>query len=244
MAVFYGGQYKSVADIRGPSGFYNILIDDYNVPVYVDQSYDGGGWIMVMANRRATSGMHDLSYYDAVTAVNYRTGGTLNGTNTVVSPTSKLSGLANYNAWVGTKFWSRLSGRALANTVTVVQFVSPIVGATLSATTSHTKRYRWRFNNFTSTFAFSGAVAVTDETSTGAPGLYGGHAVTGNPLTTADRDQDSYGTNCANLYNNNPWWYNSCWTGNWFAGGAGYADAAYWDGSGADYHNYGAVYIK
>jgi hypothetical protein len=43
MAVFYGGQYKSVADIQGPSGFYNILLDGVNVPVYVDQGYSGGG---------------------------------------------------------------------------------------------------------------------------------------------------------------------------------------------------------
>jgi len=244
MAVFYGGQYKSVADIQGPSGFYNILLDGVNVPVYVDQSYDGGGWVMVLANRRNTAGMNNLTYENAIQNCNYRTGGTANGTNTVVNPTSKLSGLADYNAWIGLRHWSRLAGRATANKITVVQFVSATVGATLSNTAAHTKRYRWNFNNFTSTFAFSGAAAVSDETSTGAPGFYASHAAAGAALTTFDRDQDGNSGNCATYYNNNPFWYTSCWSGNWFAGGSGYADAPHWVSSGADNHNYGAVYIK
>jgi hypothetical protein len=244
MAVFYGGRYNSVADIRGPSGFYNIVIDGFNVPVYVDQSYDGGGWVMVMANRRNTAGMNNLTYYDAVNSCNYRTGGTANGTNTVVSATSKLTGLENYNAWVGTRFWSRLAGRATANKVTVVQFVSATVGTTLANTGAHTKRYRWNFNNFTGTFAFSGVTAVGIEAGPDTPGFYASHAASGSALTTFDRDQDSYGSNCSTLYNNNPFWYNACWSGNWFAGGSGYADASHWVGSGADNHNYGAVYIK
>jgi hypothetical protein len=245
MAVFYGGQYKSVADIQGPSGFYNILLDGVNVPVYVDQGYSGGGWVMVLANRINTGGMNNLTYENAVQNCNYRTGGSgANTANTVVNPTSKLSGLANYNAWIGLRHWRRLAGRATANKITVVQFVSATAGTTLTNTAAHTKRYRWQFDNFTSLFAFSGVAAVSDETGTGAPGFYGAHAAAGSTLTTFDRDQDSNGGNCATYYNNNPFWYNSCWSGNWFAGGSGYADAPFWDSSGSDFHNYGAVYIK
>jgi hypothetical protein len=244
MAVFYGGQYKSVADIQGPSGFYNILLDGVNVPVYVDQGYDGGGWVMVMANRINTAGMNNLTYENAVQNCNYRTGGTTNGTNTVVNPTSKLSGLANYNAWIGLRHWSRLAGRATANKITVVQFVSATVGTTLSNIATHTKRYRWRFDNFSSNFSFTAPVAVIDETSTGTPGFYATHAVGGRGLTTFDRDQDTSGGNCSTNYNNNPFWYTACWSGNYFAGGSGYADAAFWNSSTTDFHNYGAVYIK
>jgi hypothetical protein len=244
MAVFYGGRYRSVADIQGPSGFYNILLDGVNVPVYVDQGYSGGGWVMVMANRINTAGMNNLTYDNAVNSCNYRTGGTANGTNTEVSATSKLSGLANYNAWIGTRFWSRLAGRVTANKVTVVQFVSATVGTTLTNTGAHTKRYRWQFDNFSSTFAFNNSAAIGIEAGPDTPGFYASHAAAGSALTTFDRDQDSYGSNCSTLYNNNPFWYNACWSGNWFAGGAGYADAPHWVGSGADSHNYGAVYIK
>ena len=244
MAVFYGGRYSSVAEIRGPSGFYNIVIDETNIPVYVDQSYDGGGWVMVLANRINTAGMNNLTYYDAVNSCNYRTGGTSNGTNTVVSSTSKLSGLSNYNAWIGTKFWNRLAGRAVANKITVVQFVSATSGAALSNTGSHTKRYRWQFDSFGSTFAFNAPVAIGIEAGPDTPGFYASHAAAASPLSTYDRDQDSNGGSCSSYYNNNPFWYNSCWSGNWFAGGAGYADAPHWVSSGADNHNYGAVYIK
>jgi len=63
-------------------------------------------------------------------------------------------------------------------------------------------------------------------------------------LTTYDNDQDAYGSgNCSTFYNNNPWWYGACWSGNYFAGN-GYQDAPYWDSSTTDYHQYGAIYIK
>jgi hypothetical protein len=125
----------------------------------------------------------------------------------------------------------------------VVQFVATSAVA-LGSTGSHTKRYRWRFDNFNSTYAIVGATAIADETSTGSPGFYSYHAANGFNLSTYDNDQDAYGGgNCSTFYNNNPFWYGGCWSGNYFAGG-GYADAPYWDGAGGDYHNYGAVYIK
>ena len=99
------------------------------------------------------------------------------------------------------------------------------------------------FDNFGSGYAFSGATGISDETGTGSPGFLTYHAANGFVLQTSDNYNlpPSYG--CALWYNNNPFWYGYCWSGNFFAGG-GYADAPYWDGSGGDYHNYGAVYIK
>jgi hypothetical protein len=124
----------------------------------------------------------------------------------------------------------------------VVQFVSTAPVA-LGSTGSQTKRYRWRFDNFNSTYGITGATAISDETGTGAPGFYSTHAANGYNLSTYDNDQDTNGGSCSTYYNNNPWWYESCWSGNYFAGG-GYQDAPYWNSSGPDYHNYGAVYIK
>jgi hypothetical protein len=64
-----------------------------------------------------------------------------------------------------------------------------------------------------------GVTAISDETGTGSPGFYSYHAANGFSLTTYDNDQDVYGANCSNLYNNNPFWYGACWSGNYFAGG-------------------------
>ena len=235
MSTHYGGRiYRNVSEITGPSGFYNVKTSQGTVVVYVNQSYDGGGWVLVLANRLNTGGMNNLTYFDAINRSNYRSGN--------ARTTPRGLGLADFNCWVGTKYWQELAGRASTGKVTVVQYVTGTNGTALDG--SHTKRYRWRFDNFTSTYAFSGVTAISDETSTGTPGFYGYHAANGYSLTTFDNDQDVYGANCSSLYNNNPFWYGACWSGNYFAGGSGYADAPYWDGSGGDYHQYGAVYIK
>jgi hypothetical protein len=239
MAQRYGPVYTSVSQITGPSGWYNIRSSVGDVQVYVDQSYSGGGWVCVLANNNSTGGMNNLTYNDAVNAVNYRYSGT-----TVSSlPISNLGSLTNLNMWVGLKYWSALSGRLTSNKMTIVQFVSSTKGTALSNTGAHTKRYRWSSSYFNGSYAFNSVAAISDETGTGQPGMYNYHAVNGFSLTTYDLDQDQNSGNCATYYNNNPWWYGSCWSGNYFAGG-GYADYPYWDSSGGDYHNFGAVYIK
>jgi hypothetical protein len=242
MAITHGGRYTSVSQITGPSGFYTIQIGNQPVTVYVDQTYSGGGWVCVLANNAFTGGMSNLSFYDAVNTVNYRTAGTNNGSNTPYN-FGKLSSLANYNIWVGTKYWQSLGYRANASAITVVQFVAGTNGTTLANTGAHNKRYRWQFTGFSPTYGFTSAAAVSDETSTGAPGRYSYHAANAFSLTTYDMDRDTYGANCSNNYNNNPWWYGACWDGNYFAGG-GYADQPNWAGAGSQLYQYGAVYIK
>ena len=246
MALNYGPIYTSVSNITGPSGFYNIKYNNSYITAYIDQEYLGGGWVCVMANRKDTGGITNLAYNDAVSTCNYRTG-TSPGTNTIVSGTSGLSGLANYNIFVGTSYWQFLGGRANAGKVDVVQFVSNTNGTALGNTGAHTKRYRWRFDSFTGIYSMTNAVAVSDETGTGSPGFYNYHAVNAFPLSTFDNDQDPYGPgNCSTFYSNTAFWYGQCWGGNVWGGGPSnyYQDAYYWDGAGNDYHQYGAVYIK
>ena len=72
MGLNYGPVYKSVSNISGPSGWYTIRINNEPVIVYVDQSYSGGGWVMVLANNNSTGGMNNLTYNDAVNTCNYR----------------------------------------------------------------------------------------------------------------------------------------------------------------------------
>ncbi len=73
------------------------------------------------------------------------------------------------------------------------------------------------------------------------PGFYLTH--NNQPFTTYDADHDANAGNCATNYQNHPWWYTSCWSGNFFAGGA-YQDAPYWVGSTSDYHAYGSIWLK
>jgi hypothetical protein len=196
-----------------------------------------------MSNTAYTGGMNNLNYFDAVNTCNFRNPGTNNGTNTSRG-VKGLTGVSGYNSWIGLKYWQYLAGRVTSGKVMVVQFVSTSPVA-LGSTGSQTKRYRWRFDNFNSTYGIVGATAISDETGTGTPGFYSYHAANGFSLSTYDNDQDAYGGgNCSTFYNNNPFWYGGCWSGNYFAGGGGYSDAPYWDSSTTDYHNYGAVYIK
>tara|TARA_R110001606_G_scaffold357119_1_gene508600 strand:- start:202 stop:936 length:735 start_codon:yes stop_codon:yes gene_type:complete len=244
MGINRGPIYNSAAEIQGPSGFYKIQTTHGPVVVYVDQDYDGGGWIMVLANRRYTSGMNNLKYLDAVNSVNYRTDGTDDATNTLVTGQRQIKnlGLSNVNAWVGLRYWLELAGRKTANTMSMTQIAAGS-SVTLNATSSHTFRSFWSATGFTSEYGFSGAGNISNQVGGTTPGLYS-HATSGNALTTFDKDQDSNGGNCSTYYNNNPWWYSSCWTGNMFAGG-GHFDAPYWVSSGSSNHyGYGALYIK
>lgn len=227
---------------EGSSGWHTVRIKALgNLPitVWMDNSYDGGGWICVMANRGSTGGMNNLTYSNAVNTVNYRTGGSNNGSNTVTHPKRNF-GLGDFNAWVGLKYWKYLAGRKTSGKITIVQFVSTSARA-LNDTSNHTKRAEWAFSSFDeSTWAMQ-TISYTTTHVGDSPGFYGYHA--GRALTTYDSDNDSHGGNCSTYYNNNPWFYGACWSGNYFAGG-GYADRPYWNSSGGDNHAYGAVYIK
>lgn len=239
MGVNYNGRYTSVSDITGPSGWYWINTSQGPVHVYINQSYSGGGWVLALANRAGQGAMSNLTYNDAVNTCNIRT-----NSNTVVTAGSKLTTLDNYDYWLGLRYWSTLTGRVTSGKITVVQFVAGTNGTALDNTGAHNKRYRWQFNSFTGTYGMSGAAALSDETSTGAPGFYSYHATNGFSLTTYDQDQDAYSSNCSTLYGNTPWWYGACWDGHYFPNGGGYANYPNWAGAGSQLYQYGAVYIK
>ena len=238
-----GPIYYNVTDVPNTSGFYRIVINDEPVVVYIDQSYDGGGWVCVMANRRYTAGMNNLTYSDAINKCNYRVGGSDDATNTTITAGRQGDALADVNIFIGLKYWSALAGRASSGNVTIVQFSSGTNGTTLSDTSNHQQRYRWRFSSFTANYAFQSVTGISDETGTGSPGFIS-MASSGRGLSTYDNDQDTNGGSCSSYYNNNPFWYTSCWSGNMFAGG-GYIDGPYWTSSSATYsRQYMALYIK
>ena len=216
------------------NGFYWLTPNpDLYQPIrlYCDMNYSGGGWTLVMANTRRGSfagtpsdnGIGALQYMQVV-----------NDNNQVGTVDTNLQ----FRTFVGVQYWTGLG-------LNVAQFCSTAC-VTLNSTGSHTKRYRWRYTGFNSTYGFQGATGVSDETGTGAPGMLTYHAITGYSLTAYDRDQDVSGGNCATSYGNTPFWYGACWDGNFWGGGnsGSYADAPHWAGSGGDNHNYMALYLK
>lgn len=186
---------------------------------YVNFDFDSTrAWVMVIANRAYTGGMANLTYANA-------TGPNINYTGT-------YNASLGFNLWVGLDYWPYLGN-------TVCQYVA---GSAMGLNNSHSKRARWKFSGWSSTYAPvypRGLIVDVGD----APGWYSYHAANGFSLTTYNQDQDVYGANCSTSYGNNPWWYGACWDGNYFAGG-GYPDAPFWSGSGGDYYSYGAAFLS
>lgn len=243
MGIGYGNTtvYDSVSSVTGPSGWYMFNVFGNKVPLYINQDYDGGGWVLVLANRRYTAGMNNLKFQDAMNSVNYRNAGSDDTTNLRGMGNSSPN-LSDINCWVGLNYWKHLSGRAVANKIAVVQFMDDTNGVSLNA--SHPQRARFLFDNVNTNGSFSGRGSYVNESDVNAWGTSGFYTYCGNPLTTYDNDQDYHSGNCSTFYNNNPFWYGACWSGNIFAGG-GYIDGPYWVSSSATYSKqYCGVYIK
>lgn len=243
MALGYGNKkvYNSAAEITGPSGWYMIRVGGKPRPFYVNQDYDGGGWVLVMANRRYTAGMNNLKWNDAMYSVNYRHGGSDDATNELGIGRSSPP-LSDFNAWVGLNFWRELAGRASSGKITVVQYTANTNGVPLNGT--HNQRIRFNGTHFNTNGAFQGKALNSLEVNNNGWGNSGFYSMMGNKLTTYDKDLDSNSGNCSTYYNNNPFFYTSCWTGNIFAGG-GYVDGPYWTSSSSTYsQQYCGVYIK
>jgi hypothetical protein len=213
------------------TGYYWLSVGGTTSQYWIDMDYDGGGWVLVINNVRNTSGMSNLTYANA-TSFNVNT---KNNFGSDYTP-------ANFNCFVGLPAWKAIAD-SVAGANTVVMFVATAY-RTLGNIANHTKRARFTWTGWSATYAWQGAAGYTQEAGSGTAGLWSYHITNGYSLTTFDQDQDPYGSNCSTLYNNNPWWYGACWDGNFLAGGAGYQDAPYWSGSGGDYHNYGAIYVR
>lgn len=219
------------ANPSASTGWYWIKVSGIAYQFWVDTVYSGGGWIMVLNNRGGNGGMNNLTYANARTNVinsrgNYGTGYT---------PSS-------FNLWVGLDTWKVLAD-SNPGTNRVVSFVAGSYQR-LQDQNNHSRRSSWDWTGWGTNYAMTGYANLSNELGGSTPGWWSYHIVNNYNLTTYDNDQDVYGANCSQLYNNNPWWYGACWDGNLFAGGGGYTDNPYWTGSGSDYYSYAGVYIK
>jgi len=226
------------ANPSAATGWYWISAGNDVGRFWVDMTYSGGGWVLVLNNRTGNGGMNNLTYENATkNVINFRsTSSTSPGLNygNHYTPT-------NFNLWVGLDAWKSIID-ANSSFKKIVYFTASSY-QTLGNTGSHSRRSSWSWTGWSSTYALQGASSLSNEVGGVTPGWYATHIAGGRSLTTYDKDQDIYGSNCSTLYNNNPFWYDNCWDGNIFAGGS-YADAPYWTGSSGDYYNYGAVYVK
>lgn len=184
---------------------------------YINFTYDSARpWVMVIANRTGTGAVGSLTY--------------ANATNPIITTNGTYNSDLNFNLWVGLDYWPYLGN-------TVLQYVASSV-QDLDGT--HTKRARWKFSGWSSTYAFVYPRDLSIDTGT-SPGLYAYHATNGYSLSTYDNDQDVHGGNCSAAYGNNPWWYGACWDGSYF--GHNQSNSVHWSGSSADAHNYGAIFL-
>lgn len=223
------------ANSSAATGWYWIAAGNDVGRFWVDMSYSGGGWVLVLNNRSGNGGVNNLTYADATKKViNFRsTSSTSPGVNYGEHYTPN-----NFNLWVGLDAWKSIID-ANSSFKKIVYFTASSY-QTLGNTGSHSRRSSWSWTGWSSTYALQGASSLSNEVGGSTPGWYSYHIANGYALTTYD---NQLGNACATYYNNNPFWYGGCWDGNIFAGGS-YQDAPYWTGSGADYYSYGAVYIK
>jgi hypothetical protein len=216
-----------------PTGWYWININNTPQQYWVDNSFEGGGWVMV-ASHPINVSIQALTYAQAAQST---TGYSSSDAITYGSGDPK-----SYSMWVGLAGWSAITSANAAGK----NFIYYTAGSqvALSDTGSHSRRSRWKWDGWNSLYSWNNPNTLVNDVG-GTPGLWGYHIAGNYNFTTYDTDQDVYGANCATLYNNAPWWYGACWSGNFWGGnGTGYANAAFWDGSGGDYYNYGAMYVK
>ena len=224
---------RQISDLGLPNGWYWVDLQGPKL-VYINTEFDGGGWYLITQNRRGNGGIGAINYNDAIDYKQiYKTqfGNEYNP--------NKERDLNDFNLWTGIKLWEEMTGgRNTGGQVAQIVFTSPT-----DLNGPYTKRATWTYTGFGDKYAFEGAANVSSTSDN--PGLYSYHAANGYNLTTHDRDQDSYGANCANLYGGHPMWFGACWSGNiWGSTSGSYADAYFWTSSGGDNHNYGATYVR
>jgi|688.fasta_scaffold01939_23 hypothetical protein len=218
-----------VANPSAPSGWYWIKTNNVARQYWVDNTYDGGGWVLVGSHPINVS-IQALTYAQAAESYS----GNASSTYGTGDPKS-------YSVWVGLNGWDAIATANAAGRNFVYYTANSQVS--LGSTASHVRRSRWKWSGWNSLYSWNNANTLINEVGASTPGLWYYHM--SYNFTTYDRDQDAYSANCATLYNNAPWWYGACWDGNFWGGnGSGYANAAFWTGSGGDYYNYGAMYVK
>lgn len=182
---------------------------------YCDMTRDGGGWTLVMQKHKAiATAGGNLPWDRAIHDIAVR-GGTYG------------DDLSAFNLHVGLERWGDIGTEARQEVGTEVGV--PTRQAIYRLVLDEADEFRLDTSGIELTVG-----VVT-------PGMYG-HS--GYRYSTYDNDNDvhSGGSNCAVDYGQ-PYWYASCWNGSMW-GGISHQQAPYWEGANADYHDWGALWLR
>lgn len=184
---------------------------------WCDMDRDGGGWTLVMQNNGGVATSSFPNLAASTSAVT--TWGSLEGAQ------------SGFDILVGLSMWSSLGTEGRYE-----------VGSSAGSRSKAARFPSFQVTGSTYVLTISGYEQLA---GSGSPGIYAHH--NGYGWTTYDADRDTSSGNCSHSYNNAPWWYESCWSGNiWGNGGAsgGYTPNAYWTGSSGDYWAWGALWLR
>lgn len=223
-----------LANPAAPTGWYWIKVNGVPYQFWVDNTYDGGGWVLVLSRIVNVS----------IPSVTYAAGTT--GTDIIASSgfVRGTTDQRNYTTFVPLNVWSAIP---LANGNTNKKFMMHTASSAGSPGSSDQRRSRWTWGGWSSTYVWNNTLSLSNEIGGETPGLWNYHIANGYNFTTYDTDQDVYTSNCSSVYANAPWWYGACWDGSPWGGnstGAQYGNIFHWTGSGTNTYNYGAMYVK
>lgn len=215
---------------QAPTGWYWLRVNGAPTQLYIDNAYEGGGWVLVISHPIGIV-LPLLNFGQSTLGTQYQgsTGFTVGQSNPKLYTTLLPLGL-----------WTAITAQNGAgnNFVTLAHSAAIDIGGGVPI-----HRARWTWTGWNAQFAWQGASNLIVEYGNSVPGLWSYHIANGYNWGTID----SYtGLPCPSYYAYAPWWYGGCWDGSpWGANGAGsYQNAFYWSGSDADYYNYGAFYVK